>query len=71
MSDYAKLLSKYLFLPMTVIFLIVLFYYHHMESGQILSTDILSSEKAEELLITAPPELGLLAGQGITLLFNG
>lgn len=56
---------------MTVIFLIVLFYYHHMESGQILSTDILSSEKAEELLITAPPELGLLAGQGITLLFNG
>lgn len=56
---------------MTVIFLIVLFYYHHTESGQILSTDILSSEKAEELLITAPPELGLLAGQGITLLFNG
>ncbi len=71
MSDHIKLFSKYLFLPLTVVFVTVLFYYHHLESEKILSTDILSADKAEELFLSAPPQIGSLSGQGITILFNG
>ena len=61
MSDTAKLLSKYLFLPLTTIFLIVLFYFHYTESKRILSVDILSSQDAEEVFISAPPTADLLS----------
>ncbi len=71
MSDTAKLLSKYLFLPLTTIFLIVLFYFHYTESKRILSVDILSSQDAEEVFISAPPTADLLSSRGITLLYNG
>ena len=71
MSDHTKLLSKYLFIPLTIIFLIVLFYYHFAETKKILSTDIISSQDAEALFISAPLKNDLFMSQGISLLYNG
>lgn len=71
MSDHTKLLSKYLFIPLTIIFLIALFYYHYAESKKILSTNIISSQDAEALFISAPLKNDLFMSQGISLLYNG
>ena len=71
MSDHTKLLSKYLFIPLTIIFLIALFYYHYAESKKILSTGIISSQDAEALFISAPLKNDLFMSQGISLLYNG
>ena len=51
MSDHTKLLSKYLFIPLTIIFLIVLFYYHFAETKKILSTDIISSQEDRKSVV--------------------
>ena len=71
MSDHSKLLSKYLFIPLTIAFLIVLFYFHYADSKKVLSTDILSSQDAETLFISAPLKNDLFSSQGISLLYNG
>ena len=69
MSDRARLFSKYLFLPLTILFVIVLFYFHHLESRKIFSAGILPLQEANSL--PAPPTPTLLLDQGAVLLFNG
>lgn len=71
MSDHSKLLSKYLFIPLTIAFLIVLFYFHYADSKKVLATDILSSQDAEALFISAPLKNDPFSSQGISLLYNG
>lgn len=69
MHDRTRLFSQYLFLPLTIIFLIVLFYFFHIDSNKVLNTAILSVQDAASL--SAPSDPSLLLRHGASLLFNG
>lgn len=71
MPDHTKLLSKYLFLPLTITFLIVLFCFRYIESQKVFSTDIISSKDAKALFTSAPSKSDLFSEPETALLFNG
>lgn len=71
MPDHTKLLSKYLFLPLTIAFLIVLFCFRYIESQKVFSTDIISSKDAKALFTSAPSKSDLFSEPETALLFNG
>lgn len=54
MSDHIKLLSKYVFLFLTVIFFFFLLSFRYLEANRVFSADMISLEKANALLNTPP-----------------
>lgn len=72
MFDHSKLLSKYIVLFMTVIFLIALFFFYRAgaDRNRLFSVEIISAEQAAEIC-SMPLNPNLLEEQNSLLLFNG